>query len=124
MLLIFYVAVVKCHLDIIYLYLPLCRYYLPTLLLNIYPKNFEKKTNPDCKLVYNENLFIEKEGQMEFWWSASISTLAMVKNSNLDLLIWCRHTKTCKIIEFSCPADVNVTKKMQEKKVIVKPSYA
>ena len=61
---------------------------------------------------------------MEFWWSASISTLAMVKNSNLDLLIWCRDTKTCKIIEFSCPADVNMTKKMQEKKVIVKPSYA
>ena len=32
-----------------------------------------------------------------------------------DLLIWCHDTKTCKIVEFSCPADVNVTKKIQEK---------
>ena len=33
------------------------------LLLNMYTKNFEKEANPDCKLVYNENQFIEKEGQ-------------------------------------------------------------
>ena len=32
-----------------------------------------KKSNPDCKLVYNENQFIKKEGQMEFWWNVSIT---------------------------------------------------
>ena len=30
----------------------------------MYMKNFKKKSNPDCKLVYNENQFIKKEGQM------------------------------------------------------------
>ena len=92
------------------------RYYLPLrhlLLLNMYTKNFEK--NQILIGSYNENQFIEKEGQMEFWWNVSITTLAKVKHNKPDLLIWCRDTKTCKIVEFSCPADVNVTKKIQEK---------
>ena len=66
-------------------------------------------------LVYNENQFIEKEGQMEFWQNASITTPVNVKHNKPDLLIWCRDPKTCKIVEFTCPADVNVTKKIKEK---------
>ena len=46
---------------------------------------------------------------MEFW------NPAKVKHNKPNLLIWCRDTKTCKIVEFSCPEDENVTKKIQEK---------
>ena len=52
---------------------------------------------------------------MEFWWSVLITMPAKVKHNKPDLLIWCHNTKTCKIVEFSCPADKNVTKKIQEK---------
>ena len=58
---------------------------------------------------------MEKEREMEFWWNISITMRAKFKHNKPDLLIWCHDTKTCKIVEFSCPADVNVTKKMQEK---------
>ena len=47
---------------------------------------------------------------MEFWWKVSITTPSKVKHNKSDLLIWCRDTKTCKIL-----VDVNVTKKIQEK---------
>ena len=94
------------------------RYYLPlrhdVIAKYVYEK-FRKKSNPDCKLVYSENQFIEKEGQMEFWWNVSITTPAKVKHNKPDLLIWCRDTKIYRIVEFSCPADVNVTEKIQEK---------
>ena len=53
---------------------------------------------------------------MEFWWNVSITMPAKVKHNKLDLLIWCCDTKTRKTVEFSCPANVNVTKKIQEKK--------
>ena len=78
-------------------------------------KKFRKKSNPDCQLVYNENQFIEKEDQMEFRWNVSITMPAKVKHNKPDLLIWCHDIKTCKIVEFSCPPDVNVTKKIQQK---------
>ena len=94
------------------------RYYLPlrhdVIAKYLYEK-FRKTANPDSNLVYNENEFFEKEGQMECWWNVAITTPAKVKHNKLDLLIWCRDTKTCKIIDFSYPACVNVTKKIQEK---------
>ena len=48
------------------------RYYLP-LRYNIFARyvyeKFLKKSNPDCMLLYNENQFIKKGDQMEFWWN-------------------------------------------------------
>ena len=32
-----------------------------------------------------------------------------------DLVIWNTKEKTCNIVEFSCPADINITKKEEEK---------
>lgn len=52
---------------------------------------------------------------MQFLWNVSIITRAKVKHNAPDLLIWCRGTNTCKIVELSCSADVKVTKKIQEK---------
>ena len=45
------------------------------------------------------------------------------KKSKLDLLIWRRDANTCKIVEFSCPVDVNVAKKILEKEENLVPSY-
>ena len=63
-------------------------YYLPlrhdVIAKHVYGK-FWKKSNLDCKLVYNENQFIEKEGQIEFWWNVSITTPAKVKHNKPDL---------------------------------------
>ena len=53
----------------------------------------------DCNLVYNETEFIEKEGQMEFWWDVSITAPVKVKHNKPDFLIWCRDTRTCKIVD-------------------------
>ena len=33
------------------------------------------------------------------------------KNNKPDLIIWNSEIKTCQVVEFSCPADVNVSKK-------------
>ena len=52
---------------------------------------------------------------MQFLWNVSIIIRAKVKHNAPDLLIWCRGTNTCKIVELSCSADVKVTKKIQEK---------
>ena len=102
------------------------RYYLPlrhNVIAKYVYKIFQKKSNLDCKIVYNENQFTKKEGQMEFWWNVSITMPTKVKLNKPDLLIWCRDTETCKVVEFRCPADVNVTKMIQEKKTIMDPSY-
>ena len=38
-----------------------------------------------------------------------------VRHNRPDLVVWNNETKNCFIIEFSCPADVNVTRKAAEK---------
>ena len=42
-------------------------------------------------------------------------------NSKPDLIIWNSEVKTCQMVEFSCPADVNVSKKVSEKENIYGP---
>ena len=32
-----------------------------------------------------------------------------------DILIWNKSTKTCAVVEISCPADINIMKKIKEK---------
>ena len=49
------------------------------------------------------------------WSSGGMYQLLLLPRSSTINLIWCRDAKICKIVEFSCPADVNVIKKIQEK---------
>ena len=52
---------------------------------------------------------------MEYWWNISIKTAAKIPHNKPDLILWDRDEKICQIIEFSCPADVNVSSKIEEK---------
>ena len=36
-------------------------------------------------------------------------------HNKLDILTWNKKTKTCSVIEISCPADVNITRKTNDK---------
>ena len=40
--------------------------------------------------------------------------LAKSTHYKLDLVIWNTNEKTCNIVEFSCPADINITKKEEK----------
>ena len=39
----------------------------------------------------------------------------IVTHNKPDLIVWNRETKICSIIEFSCPLDININKKVNEK---------
>ena len=74
------------------------------------------KNNKDSHIQYEGDEFIAKDGDHEYWRNVSIKTPAKVRHNKLELLIWNLLEKHCNVIEISCPADVNVTKKTQEKK--------
>ena len=63
----------------------------------------------------NEQEYIQKVGDNEYWWNLSINTAQKVPHNKPDLVIWNTKEKTCNIVEFSCPADINITKKEEEK---------
>ena len=44
-----------------------------------------------------------------------------VSHNKPDLVIWNTKEKTCNIAEFSCPADINITKKEEEKLSVYVP---
>ena len=63
----------------------------------------------------NEQEYIQKVGDNEYWWNLSISTAQKVPHNKPDLVIWNTKEKTCNIVGFSCPAEINITKKEEEK---------
>ena len=58
---------------------------------------------------------------VEYWWDLSIKTATKTKNNKPHLIIWNSEVKTCQVVEFSCPADINVSKKVSEKENIYGP---
>ena len=72
------------------------------------PKYFFIWTIPTTEGAY-------PDGDYEFWWIVSVKTPANVRHNKPDLIMWNKSTKNCHIIEFSCPNDVNVSKKVKEK---------
>ena len=54
----------------------------------------------------------------EYWWNAAVKTAAKVKHNKPDIIQWDNEQKTCKIVEVSCPADVNVMSKINKKENI------
>ena len=52
---------------------------------------------------------------MEYWWNISIKTATKIPHNKPDLILWDRDEKICQIIEFSYPADINVSNKIEEK---------
>ena len=48
-------------------------------------------------------------------WDIPIKTSTSIKHSKPDMVIWNHKDRQCTIIEFSCPADINIGKKIKEK---------
>ena len=74
-----------------------------------------RKKDRKCKIVYKGNEFIDQGSGTEYWCNFAIKTAVQVRHNQPDLVILDIENKNCHIIEFSCPADVNVTKKAAEK---------
>ena len=94
------------------------RYCLPIrhdVIAKYFYEAIRRKKDPKCKIEYKGNEFIDQDSGTEYWWNVAIKTAVKVRHNRLDLLIWDIESKNCHIIEFSCPADVNVTKKAAKK---------
>ena len=73
------------------------------------------------KVEYPADEFIHSKGNIEYWWNLSIKTAIKTKNNKPNLIIWNNEVKTCQVVEFSCPADINVFKKVSEKETMYGP---
>ena len=90
------------------------RYYLPVR-HNIVAKTVLKalilKIDPTDEFKHQQDPeYVYKVKDCEFWWNLSIKTATKLKHNKPDIVAWDRARKICKIIEISCPADVNITK--------------
>ena len=65
--------------------------------------------------------YIYKESNLENWWNISINTATKIPHNKPGLILWNRDEKICQVIEFSCPADMNVSRKVEEKVTIYGP---
>ena len=101
------------------------RYYLPMrhdVIGKAVYESLRKKLEPGIKIRYDENSeFIYTHENIEYWWNLSIKTASKVRHNKPDMIVWDTKVKSCKIVEFSCPADVNVVKKVAEKENIYGP---
>ena len=79
------------------------------------------KLAPGCKVEYPVDEFIHSEGNIEYWWNLSIKTAIKTKHNKPDLITWNNEVKTCRVVEFSCSAGINVSMKVSEKKNIYGP---
>ena len=95
------------------------RYYLPVrydVVAKTVLKALILKTDPTDKFKHQQDpKYVYKVKDCEFWWNLSIKTATKLKHNKPDIVAWDRAGKICKIIEISCPADVNITKKVEEK---------
>ena len=78
-------------------------------------KSSKKTSQIEVPKEINEQKYIQKVGDNEYWWNLSISTAQKVPNNKPDLTIWNIKEKRCSLVEFSCPADINITKEEEEK---------
>ena len=89
------------------------RYYLPLrhdalakyILKVIITKNHPNENYRDL----NEYEFVKKIGDKEYWWNISIKTATKIPHNKTELVIWDKAKKLYSIVEFSSPADINIT---------------
>ena len=53
---------------------------------------------------------------MEYWWNITIKTATKIPHNKPDLIVWNHEKIVCTVVDFSCPLDSNITKKVAEKK--------
>ena len=90
------------------------RYYMPIghdVIAKYLCEAISKKKDPECKIEYKGDEFIDRYNRTEHWSNVAIKTAVKVRHNQRDLAIWKIKNKIYHIIEFSCPAGVNVMKK-------------
>ena len=74
-----------------------------------------KKNNPGATFKDNrEYEFVYKVNEYECWWNISIKTITKIPHNKTDVVIWNHNEKLCSTIEFSCPADISISRKIDE----------
>ena len=94
------------------------RYYLPLrhdVISRIVYNTLIKKNPSYRKYDLESPECIHKEGNLEYWWDIRIKAATKILHNKPDLLLWDRDEKNCQAIEFSCPADINVLRKVEDK---------
>ena len=65
---------------------------------------------------YNrEYEFVYKVNEYEYWWNIRNTKITKISHNKPDVVIWNHNEKLYSIIEFSCPADANISQKIDEK---------
>ena len=101
------------------------RYYLPLrhdqmgkiLYISHIQKHF-----PETKVKHlQEPEYICRVKHMGCWWNITIKTATKILHNRPDLIIWNHEKGVCTVVDFSCPLDLNITKKVAEKKNNYRP---
>ena len=96
------------------------RYYLPLrhdrmgkiLYISHIQKHF-----PETKVKHlQEPEYIRRVKHMEYWWNITIKTATKIPHNKPNLIIWYHEKIVRTAVDFSCPLDSNITKKVAEKK--------
>jgi hypothetical protein len=95
------------------------RYYLPLrhdavakYLLKVIIQNNHAEMKHQNK---NEPEYVIKIEKTEYWWNLPIKTATKIPHNKPDLLVWDTDQRICTVIEFSCPGDINIVRKTEEK---------
>ena len=95
------------------------RYYIPlrhdVIEKIVYNALIHKNNSSYRKHDLESPKYIHKEGFLECWGNNSINTATKILHNKPDPILWDRDVKICQVIQFSCPADINVSRKVEEK---------
>ena len=96
-------------------FMPAC--YYPLMRHDMVAKTLCKEMNKTTKKMkeINEQEYIQKVGENEYWLNLSMNTAQKVSHKKPDLFIWNTKEEMCHIVKFSCPGGINITKKEEEK---------
>ena len=71
------------------------------------------KNHPDIKhRQLKEYKYVIKHNNMGYWWNVSIKTAMKIPHNEPDIVIWDKLYKKCSILQFSFPADVKISNKV------------
>ena len=93
------------------------RYYLPMRYDIVAKASYNtiiKNSNVKRSLLQEPDRVFKHKND-EFWWDIPIGTSKNFKHNKPDMVIWNHKDRQCTIIEFSCPADISIGKKIKEK---------
>ena len=104
--------IASCPMMSVRYYLPLRHDVIATIVYNV----LIHKKNPSYRKHDLESPeYIHKEGNLEYWGNISINTATRIPHNKPDSILWDRDEKICQVTEFSCPFDINVSRKVEEK---------